>query len=147
MKKIAIKAYNNSDWLSNTDFILLNLSDNLLTQITNIQNILKNHFDLIRAEVHLYNQDFDVYSQELDVKFMSPRLLDWVNCHSSTRTDYCFLEKDFDFSEIPTSESFNDVRLDTYILKIFKNTIQCKCYLKHDGNVEIWSDEININEL
>jgi hypothetical protein len=144
MKRILIKAYNNSEYITDTDFVILNLSDENRQQIKDIQNRLKKHFPDVFAEVHLYNQDFEVYSDDMTVDSYSKEILNWIN---SKQEEYTILTKDFNYDDIPNSETINDIRLDTYILKVYSNTIRCVCYPKYDGNVEVFSEEININEL
>jgi hypothetical protein len=146
MKKILIKCYNNSDWLSDTDFIILNISNETIKEIKNIQDRLNKCFPIEHAEVHLYNQDFEVYSYD---SILSNKIIDFMEPDNDMKlSEYLILENnDIDYNSLIKSETINDVRLSTYMLKVYKNIIRCICYPKYDGSIEIYSDEININEL
>lgn len=142
-----IKCYNNSDWLSDTDFIILTLNEEQIKDIENIQDRLRKCFPTEFAEVHLYGIDFEVYSANVDEKYLNGQIIDWLDIPKD-RPEYIILRNDnFQYDIIPTSEDENDIILNTYMLKVCKNTIQCMCYAKYDGSIEICSEEININEL
>ena len=148
MKRFLIKCYNNSNWLSDTNFIILTLDEKQIKDIENIQDRLRKCFPTEFAEVHLYNMDFEVYSWDMTKSYYSEEILNWINTPNDSQEEVILLEdNNFDYSSILDSESENDIVLDTYMLKVRKNTIQCICYPKYDGSVEIFSEEININEL
>lgn len=144
--KIAIKAYNDTDWLTDTDFIILNLTGDNIKEINNIQSKLKKHLNDYSCQVQLYNIDFKVYSENTLRSFWSNELREWIETPSDSRNECILLKEVWNYDDIPTSESENDVRLDTYMLIINKNKIWCKCYIKY-GSGEIYSQEIAINEL
>ncbi len=147
MKKIAIQAYNNTDWLCDTDFIILTLTNKEIEEIKNIQKVLNENFPDYNAQVTLYNRNFNVYSDSMTRSYYSQELNNWFETPEDKKDDYIILTEDFDYDSLPDSETENDIRLDTTILLVNKNTILCKCYGKYDGSIEVYSDEININEL
>lgn len=144
MKRYLVKCNNNTDWLSDTDFMILTLHDDEIENIENIQNRLNKCFPENSAEVHIHFIDFEVYSSNTDEKYLPTEIINFINSEDEYK-DISNLK--WDFSTIPISEDENNARLDTYMLKIYKNTIQCVCYGKHDGSIEVFSSEININEL
>lgn len=147
MKKIAIQCYNNTDWLTDTDFIILTLTDKDIEEIKNIQQVLKENFPDYNAEVTLYNKNFNVYSVSMIKSWYSQELNNWFETPEDSKDDHIILTEDFDYDSLPDSETENDIRLDTTILTVNKNTIQCKCYGKYDSSIEVYSEDININEL
>ena len=146
MKRIAIKAYNNDEYLTDTDFIILNLSENKIDEIKHLQSKLQKHFFTYSAQVKLYNIDFKVHTYNAE---LNKEIVEWMEPNNVLKeTEYIFLkDSQFDYESLATSEDENDVRLDTYILIVTKDTIWCKCYAKYNGNIEVYSSEVNINEL
>ena len=144
--KLAIRSYNNSDYISDTDFIILNLTDDNIKEINKIQSLLKEHLADYYSQVTFYSVDFEVYSEDTLKSYWSNELREWIETPSDSRDEYIILTEDWDYESIPNSYDENDIRLDLYSIKVNKNHIWCKCYTKYD-NVEIYTQEINIKEL
>lgn len=53
MKRIAIQAYNNTDWLTDTDFIILDLTKDEIKEIKDINKSLNTIF-LIIMQKYIY---------------------------------------------------------------------------------------------
>ncbi len=145
--KIAITAYNNTDWLTDTDFIILNLTEDEIKEIKDLNKSLNTIFPNNYAEVHLYNKNYEVYSANVDPAYLSNEIIDWLHIDSEKRPEYIVLDdQHLHYESIPTSEDENDVRLDTHMLIITKEGFYCKCYTKY-GSEEIYTQEININSI
>lgn len=147
MKRIAIQAYNNTDWLNDTDFIILHLTEGEIESLKIKQNQLKEHFPNDNVEIKLYNKNYEVYSENTNPNYFSDEIVNWLNLNPNKRPEYIILkDNNLDYNIIPTSEAENDARLDTYMLLVNKVGIYCKCYTKY-GSDEIYTNEININDL
>lgn len=143
--KIAIKAYNNTDWLTDTDYIILNLSEDTIKDIKDIQAKLAKHFAQYNVDVTLFNSDFTVHSSYSEESILPEQLTKWLDIPDNS-PDYIILSEDFDYNNIPSSESINDVRLNSYMLIIGSHSFYCKCYGKYDGTIEVYSESIDIIE-
>lgn len=147
MKKIAIQAYNNTDWLCDTDFIILTLTNEQLEDLKLKQSQLKELFPNDHVEIHSFNYNYDVYSANVDRSYLNDEIMDWLDLEPNKRPEYIILKDDsLNYDIIPTSEEENDIRLDTYMIVLNKIGIFCKLYTKYSGD-EIYTNEININKL
>lgn len=145
MKRIAIQSYNNTEWLTDTDFIILTLQDYEIEALKVKQDRLKKYFPDEHVEIHLYNINYEVYSADADPSYLNNQIIDWLN--TENRPEYIILKEDnLQYELIPTSEDENDIRLDTYMIVINKAGIFCRLYTKYGGD-EIYTNEINLNEL
>lgn len=144
--KIAIKAYNNTDWLTDTDYVILDLPEDIIEKIQDIQANLVKHFAEYTVDVTLHHANFTVHSSYSEESILPEQLTKWLDIPDNS-PDYIILSEDFDYNNIPDSQSINEVRLNLYMLVIDSNSIYCKCYGKHDGSIEVFSKSINIDEL
>lgn len=133
--KFLIQAFNNTDCLTDTDWVLLELSDKHVETIHNIQGIFNKYLPDTTCVGKLYNMNFTVHSDDTIREF--PQLEELIN----SEADLMIIPEGFDIVNIPTSES---IRLDGYIVSIEKETIQCICYGKYDGSIEVFSDDIKV---
>lgn len=134
--KYLIKATNNSDWLGDTDYVLLELSDKDIFTIHDIQGIFKKHLPDTTCVAKLYNMSFTVHSEDDIID--NPILEELIE----SKADPMIIPEDFDISTIPTSEGINDIPLDCFIVSVEKGTIQCICYGKYDSSIQVFSDDI-----
>lgn len=144
--KIAIKAYNNTDWLTDTDYVILDLPEDIIEKIQDIQANLVKHFAEYTVDVTLYHANFTVHSSYSEESILPEQLTKWLDIPDNS-PDYIILSEDFDYNNIPDSQSLNEVSLSLYMLVIDSNSIYCKCYGKYDGSIEVFSKSINIDDL
>ena len=134
--KYLIKAFDNTDWMTDADWVLLELSDEDIKTIHDIQDIFKKHLPDTTCVAKLYNMSFTVHSEDDIID--NPILEELIK----SKADPMIIPEDFDISTIPTSEGINDIPLDCFIVSVGKGTIQCICYGKYDGTIEVFSEDI-----
>ena len=135
--RILARASNNSDWLSDTDFVILGLSNEELERIKNAQSKLKEHFPDENCRVHMYNIKAEVYS--IDTLEYIEELKSFVKDFES---DFIVLPTGF-ITDIPNSETLNDIRLETFLV-VMKDCIRVMGFPSYDNSVEIYSADIVI---
>ncbi len=131
--KIIIRADNDSEWLDNTNFIILSLSDEDISKIKDIQQKMIDTFPYLHCIVNLYDIDFKVYDEETIIGI--PEL---CKIAEDYKLDTTTIPDDFDTESIPDYEKINGERLDGFI-EVSKDHIQCLANPKHDGSVEVFS--------
>ena len=138
--KIAIKCYNNQDWLGDTDFMILNIDKEFIKELKKLSDKLTTSFKDYDTEIKFYNKDFQVYSNTTEN--LSIELEEFIDSNDEFKI---LNDNGFSYEDLKTSEFYNDVKLDTYMLVLGKNYFFLKCYGKHDGSIEVYSNDINLN--
>jgi hypothetical protein len=138
--RFLIKAYNNTDWMSDTDWILLQLSDKDIEDIYSIQKVFKEHLSEISCSASLFNKNFIVISNDTLSEY--PELYNFTYEYNNPIIIPDSIE--INLKEIPQSDTINEIRLTGYVIKIYKNVIICTCYGKYDNNIEVFSDELMV---
>ncbi len=136
--KFLIEAFNNTDWMGDTNYVLLELSDKDIKTIHEIQDVFNKYLPDTTCVGKLYNMSFTVHSEDTIREF--PQLDELIE----SQVDPMIIPEGFDIKDIPDSESINDIRLEGYIVSIRKGSIQCICYGKYDGSIEVFTDDIEV---
>ena len=141
IRKILIKAYNNSDWYSDVSYAILTLTENKIKEIRKIQEKLSKHFPTEYAEVKMYGQNYEWYSEEEDIDEEIPQeIKSWLKECETHSIQQDIIISDEEQEKLPNDN--DEQKKDCYIIVVDKDSILLKSYLKYGENVEIFSDPI-----